>query len=48
LILPRYFGLSGIYYGATGIDIVITVWLVLLVRRAMRSQETGSQESASQ
>lgn len=36
LILPQFFGLAGIYYGATGIDIVITIWLVLLVRRAMR------------
>lgn len=37
LILPQFFGLSGIYYGAVGIDLVIAVWLVLLVRRAMRS-----------
>jgi len=37
LILPRYFGLDGVYYGATGIDVVITLWLVYLVRRAMRS-----------
>lgn len=36
LILPRYLGLPGIYYGATAIDVVITIWLVLLVRRAMR------------
>jgi Na+-driven multidrug efflux pump len=36
LILPRFFGLDGVYYGATGIDLVITVWLVYLVRRAMR------------
>lgn len=34
--LPRIFGLPGIYYGATGIDLIITVWMVLLVRRAMR------------
>ncbi|MFK8163565.1 MAG: MATE family efflux transporter [Lewinella sp.] len=39
LILPQFFGLSGIYYGAVGIDLVITVWLVLLVRRAMRSMK---------
>jgi len=39
LILPRFFGLDGVYYGATGIDVVITVWLVYLVRRAMRAME---------
>jgi Na+-driven multidrug efflux pump len=35
LILPRYFGIMGIYYGATGIDLIVAVWLVWLVRRAM-------------
>lgn len=37
LILPRFFGLDGVYFGATGIDVVVTVWLVYLVRRAMRA-----------
>jgi Na+-driven multidrug efflux pump len=41
LILPQFFGLSGIYYGAVGIDLVITVWLVLLVRRAMLNMVEG-------
>jgi putative MATE family efflux protein len=39
LIVPHYFGLAGIYYGAVTIDIVITVWLVWLVRRAMKNME---------
>ncbi|MCX8211899.1 MAG: putative MATE family efflux protein [Neolewinella sp.] len=37
LILPHYFGLNGVYYGAVGIDVVVTIWLVYLVRRAMRN-----------
>ena len=36
IFLPRYLGLSGIYYGATGIDVIVTIWLVFMVRRAMR------------
>lgn len=31
LILPIYFGISGIYYGATIIDIVIAAWLIASV-----------------
>ncbi|PHI20811.1 MATE family efflux transporter [Lewinellaceae bacterium SD302] len=36
IFLPRYLGLSGVYYGATGIDVIVTIWLVVLVQRAMK------------
>lgn len=39
LILPRYIGLKGVYYGATAIDVVVTIWLVILVRKAMKQIE---------
>ncbi|MEM9930499.1 MAG: MATE family efflux transporter, partial [Bacteroidota bacterium] len=36
LILPSYLGLAGVYYGATAIDVVVTIWLVILVQRTMK------------
>lgn len=36
LILPRYMGLSGIYYGATAIDLIITVWMGIIVYKQMK------------
>ncbi|AKS42420.1 MATE family efflux transporter [Wenzhouxiangella marina] len=36
LTLPRLIGVSGIYYGATAIDLICTLWLLLIVRRAFR------------
>lgn len=31
LILPRFLGISGIYWGATIIDIIITIWVLVIV-----------------
>lgn len=35
ILLPQYIGLSGIYYGATGIDLVITLWMFIVVYQEM-------------
>jgi len=34
LVLPRFIGVSGIYYGATAIDFICTLWLLLIVLQA--------------
>lgn len=31
LILPRYFGVAWVYYGATIIDVAITAWILMIV-----------------
>ncbi|ASA21477.1 MATE family efflux transporter [Paenibacillus donghaensis] len=33
LILPGLIGVSGVYWGSLGIDLVITVWTILMVRK---------------
>ena len=33
LILPRFLGVSGVYYGTFGIDFLIVIWTVFLVKR---------------
>ncbi|MEL6537467.1 MAG: MATE family efflux transporter [Bacteroidota bacterium] len=37
LLLPRYFGLGWVYYGATLIDVVITLWIGILVLKEMKT-----------
>ncbi|MEM7511813.1 MAG: MATE family efflux transporter [Bacteroidota bacterium] len=37
IFLPKWIGIGGIYYGATGIDVIITVWLVYIVWRTFTS-----------
>lgn len=37
LILPRWIGISGIYYGATLIDLLVTLWLVYIVWQTFKS-----------
>jgi len=37
LILPKWIGISGIYYGATLIDLLVTVWLVYIVWQTYKS-----------
>jgi Na+-driven multidrug efflux pump len=39
LILPRLIGVPGIYYGATAIDFLCTLWLLLIVIHAFRSPD---------
>ncbi|MEM7370748.1 MAG: MATE family efflux transporter [Bacteroidota bacterium] len=52
LLLPRWIGIGGVYYGATIIDIVITVWLIYIVRRTFsslpRSHGVEKQEAISE
>ncbi len=31
LLLPKWFGIRGIYFGATAIDIVITIWILIVI-----------------
>lgn len=33
LLLPRFFGTNWVYYGSTLIDIILTIWIVLIVRK---------------
>ncbi|MDN5217305.1 MATE family efflux transporter [Fulvivirgaceae bacterium BMA12] len=33
LLLPKYFGVNWVYYGATLIDVVISIWILLVVRK---------------
>lgn len=34
LLLPKYMGINGVYYGATIIDVVITFWLGYVVYKS--------------
>ena len=37
IFLPKYFGIGGIYYGATAIDVVITICIVLLLLKSFKT-----------
>lgn len=37
IFLPKWLGIGGIYYGATAIDIVITIWIVILCLKSFKS-----------
>lgn len=37
LLLPKWVGISGVYYGSTAIDILLTAWLFILVWRTFSS-----------
>ncbi|MBY6205828.1 MATE family efflux transporter [Halomonas denitrificans] len=41
LLLPRWAGISGIYYGATGIDLLCTLWLLAIVLSIFRKGPGG-------
>lgn len=45
LILPRFIGVQGIYYGATAIDFVCTAWLLLIVLHTFRKRSPLPAES---
>jgi len=36
LIFPRYFGIEWVYYGSTLIDLVITIWTLLVIRQLFK------------
>lgn len=37
LLLPKWIGVGGVYYGALGIDAVIVLWTVILVKKEFNS-----------
>lgn len=39
LLLPKWFGIRGIYFGATAIDIIITVWILIVVFKTFKEFE---------
>jgi len=39
LLLPPLIGIQGIYYGATAIDFLCTLWLLLIVLHAFQSSD---------
>ncbi|MEM6260948.1 MAG: MATE family efflux transporter [Bacteroidota bacterium] len=40
VFLPKWMGISGVYYGATAIDITVTLWLVYVVWRSLKTLGT--------
>jgi Na+-driven multidrug efflux pump len=46
LLLPRWMGVSGIYYGATLIDVVITIWLLIIVRNSFKKLDEMKKKNA--
>ena len=47
LLLPRYIGLPGVYYGTTVIDLVITLWMSVIVYRQMNKLLSGESTKVS-
>ncbi|MEM0938224.1 MAG: MATE family efflux transporter [Bacteroidota bacterium] len=37
LLLPRFFGVEWVYYGSTLIDVVITIWMLLVVMKLFKA-----------
>ena len=33
LIVPRFYGVAGIYYGSLAIDVIIVIWTILMVKK---------------
>ncbi|MCM3042158.1 MATE family efflux transporter [Paenibacillus motobuensis] len=51
LLLPGVLGVSGIYYGSLGIDTIIVVWTVIMVKQefiALRTAKAEDSEAAGQ
>jgi putative MATE family efflux protein len=48
LIIPKWIGMSGIYYGATFIDVVLTGWLIYIVWKSFKSFPTKKSKDALQ
>ncbi|MEM9141538.1 MAG: MATE family efflux transporter [Bacteroidota bacterium] len=45
LLLPRWMGIRGVYYGATLIDIVVTLWLGYIVYQSFQKLDTMEREA---
>ena len=46
LLLPRFFGLEWVYYGATLIDITLTVWILVVVIQLFKKLSRYEKEGA--
>ncbi|MEO9514089.1 MAG: MATE family efflux transporter [Flavobacteriaceae bacterium] len=42
LLLPKWMGISGVYYGSTLIDIIVTLWLSYIVFKSFKIMEAVS------
>ena len=45
LLLPRWLGISGVYIGSTLIDVVVTLWLVVVVLNSFKKMEKTTLKS---
>jgi Na+-driven multidrug efflux pump len=43
LILPRLFGIQWVYFGATLIDIIVTIWILLVVMKLFKSMSNNKE-----
>ncbi|MEM6644368.1 MAG: MATE family efflux transporter [Bacteroidota bacterium] len=42
LLLPRFLGIEWVYFGATLIDVIITVWILMVVMRLFKAMSSDS------
>ncbi len=50
LLLPRFIGVSGIYYGSLAIDAIIVLWTMMMVKKeftGLRRRQTMEQDRRS-
>ena len=45
LLLPSWLGISGVYIGSTLIDVVVTLWLVVVVLNSFKKMEKTTLKS---
>ena len=45
LLLPRFIGVGGVYYGSFAIDAIIVLWTVFLLRKEFNSLRSGRQQN---
>lgn len=47
LVLPQWIGVSGVYYGATAIDLACALWLLLIVLGVFRTHSPPARDTAA-
>ncbi len=47
LLLPKFIGVSGVYYGSFAIDAVIVLWTMLLVKEEFNGLRERQEKSAT-
>ena len=47
LLLPQWFGVSGVYFGSTLIDVVITLWLGYIIYHNLQQMKQPTEPSAA-